>query len=122
MDLNKWVGVGRLTCDPRMVGNSDSPNRIVFFSISNERGRKDKKHINYFDCIAYTGLADLIFKHCKKGDRIGMDGELKHKKISDRKTGRTKERDEIVVYNVQFLFQRNKIKDSQEDFKNLNNY
>ena len=121
MDLNRWSGIGRLTSDPEMEGGAHSPTRVVSFSISNERGRKDKKHMNCFICVAYTGLADLIMTHCKKGDRIGIDGELRQKELPDKKTGMIKEYNEIVIYNVQFLSDRNITrKESQSDF-NIDN-
>ena len=123
MDLNRWVGVGCLVDDPQMVGGPDGANRITYFIITNKRGRKGKEYINHFNCVAYTGLADLIYKYCKKGDLIGLDGEWKQKIFFDKKAGLEKEEMKIVAYAVQFLTKKNvSSKESQEDFENLNSY
>jgi len=121
MDLNRWSGIGRLVGDPQMVGDSDSPKRIVSFAISNVRGKRGKDRTNYFNCVAFTALADLIFKNCRKGDRIGIDGELRHKKYVDKKTSAFIYSLDIVVYSIQFLSRKHSRKESQEDFESITN-
>lgn len=116
MDINRWTGIGRIISDPKLIGGSGSPNRVVLFTISNRRGLKGREFTNYFNCVAFSTLADLIYNNCVKGDRIGIDGEWRQKEFVDKKTGVTKEGLEIIAWSVQFLTKKPFQKEKQEDF------
>jgi single-stranded DNA-binding protein len=108
--------------DPKLIGNPDSPNRIVLFTISNKRGKKGKEFTNYFNCVAFATLADMIYSSCEKGDMIGIDGEWRQKDFVDKKTGVTKEGLEIVAWSVQFFPRKHYQRERQEDFFPKNNF
>lgn len=117
-DLNKWMGLGRLTVDPKMMGEIEDSKRVCFFSIANHKQLKNKIHRNFFNCVAYTNLADLIMQYCRKGDLIAIEGELQQNNWTDKK-GNQHYGVDIKVYKVQFLSREKK--ESQEDFDSIKN-
>ena len=77
-DLNKIHILGRLTKDPELKELGQS--KVVNFSIANNRtyvqnGEK-KTDVNYFDCEAWSGLAEVVKKFAPKGKQVAIEGRL----------------------------------------------
>ncbi len=104
-DLNRVILIGRLTRDPELK-YLQSGTAVARFSIANNRkystaGEK-KEQVSFFDCIAWSKLAEMLTEYCKKGQRIGIEGRLQQRSWDDQE-GKKRSSVEIVVENVQFL-------------------
>ena len=117
-DLNKFIGIGRLTRDPELK-QTPSGTSVCNFSIANNRsyssGGETKEQTNFFDCIAWSKLGEIIAEHCKKGQMIGIDGRLDQRRWDDD-NGNKRSKIGIVVENFQFLSKKND--SGQESVKN----
>ena len=112
-DLNKVILIGRLTKDPELR-HTPNGSAVASFSVANNRtyvsaGEK-KEMVSFFNCVAWTKLAELVSQYCKKGHRVGIEGRLQQRSWDDQ-DGNKRSTVEIVVDNVQFLTPR----DSQGD-------
>jgi len=78
-DLNRGILVGRLTRDPELK-HTQAGMAVTSFTIANSRtytqGGEKKEQVSYFDCIAWTKLAELISQYCKKGTQVAIEGRL----------------------------------------------
>ena len=104
-DLNRVILIGRLTRDPE-IRYTPSGTAVASFSLANNRtysvsGEK-KEQVNYFDCIAWSKLGEIITEYCKKGHRIAVEGRLQQTRWDDQ-DGKKRSRVELVVENFQFL-------------------
>ena len=104
-DLNRVILVGRLTRDPELK-HTPQGMAVTSFTIANSRtytqGGEKKEQVSYFDCIAWTKLAELISQYCKKGTQVAVEGRLQQRRWDDSE-GNKKSKIEIVVENIQFL-------------------
>ena len=76
--LNKVMLIGNLGSDPE-VRSTTGGNRVATFSLATSRqwnsqnGEKQEK-TEWHRCVVWntkgTGLADVVEKYCKKGDKI----------------------------------------------------
>jgi len=104
-DLNKAIVIGRLTRDPEL---RYTPNgaAVASFSIASNRSytinNEKKEEVSFFNCVAWTKLAELIVQYGKKGNRICVDGRLQQKSWDDQ-SGSKRTTIEIVADNIQFL-------------------
>lgn len=104
-DLNRCIFVGRLTRDPE-IRYTPSGTAVASFSIANGRtfqqtGEK-KEQVNYFDCIAWSKLGEIITEHCKKGQMLAIEGHLQQSRWDDQ-DGKKRSKVEIIVDTFQFL-------------------
>lgn len=109
-DLNRTILIGRLTRDPELKATPNGTS-VCSFTIANGKtftqNNEKKEQTSFFDCTAWSGLADTIAKWCKKGDRIGIEGRIAQRRWTDQE-GKQKSKIEIVVENIQFLSQTKK--------------
>jgi len=77
-DLNKVLLIGRMTRDPEF--KSVNGSSVVNFSIASNRifvSNGDKKEeTNYFDCVAWGRLADILKQYAGKGKQVAIEGRL----------------------------------------------
>lgn len=72
--MNNWNGIGRLTKDPekRMTGAGKT---VATFTLAINRAyNRDKA--DFIQCQAWEKTADIILQYVKKGDQLGVQGEL----------------------------------------------
>lgn len=104
-DLNNVILVGRLTRDTelRYTPNGTAVASFALAS-SNQYGTGDNKKetVSYFDCIAWSKLAEICAEYAKKGTRVAIDGRLQQRRWDDQ-DGNKRSKVEIVVENLQFL-------------------
>ena len=78
-DLNKWIGVGRLTADPKSQPVTGSGSMTTFTTAVNERFRKGETHrqsTNFVPIVTYGQLADSAAQFLKKGRQVLVEGKL----------------------------------------------
>ena len=85
-DINRIIIIGNLTRDPELK-YLQSGTAVCNFSIANNKtynsGGEKKKETSFFECIAWSKLAETINEYCKKGNRIGIEGRLQQRTWND---------------------------------------
>ena len=87
--LNFAILTGRLIADPTFTQTEDS--RYCCFSITVDRPTQNDKttESDFFDCIAWEAMGEIIAKWYKKGDMITVVGNLYEPKCILDTAGRT---------------------------------
>ncbi len=109
--LNKAILIGNVGGDPeiRTVG---SGTRVAQFSLATSRnwtdqsGAKQEK-TEWHRCVVWnsargSGLADVVEKYVKKGEKIYVEGEIEYRQWQD-KDGQTRYTTEIKVKELMLL-------------------
>lgn len=84
--MNKVLLVGRLTKDPEI---KLTQNQVQFcnFTLAVERRFKDangNRQADFINCVAWKNSAQFIQKYFKKGDRIGIEGNIQTRSYDDQ--------------------------------------
>lgn len=104
---NNVTLIGRFTADPEMK-TTPSGAKVVNFSLARNRP-KDKNgetEADFFDCVAWSGTAELICQHFVRGNKIGIGGELRTRTWED-KNGLKRKTVEILVNGIEFVEKKN---------------
>ena len=105
--MNRVIMVGNLTKDPEL---SETPNgiKVCRFGIAVQRkygNEQGKKEADFFNVIAWRGLAESVAKYLEKGSKAGVTGSLQTRTY-DANDGSKRYATEIVADEVEFLSQR----------------
>ena len=109
--LNKVILIGNLGQDPEVKSIANG-GRVANFSVATGRqwtgpaGDKQEK-TEWHRIVAWnnkggTGLADIVEKYCKKGDKIYVEGRIDYRSWQD-KDGQTRYTTEIVATEILLL-------------------
>ena len=108
--LNKVMLIGNLGSDPE-VRSTTGGNRVATFSLATSRqwnsqnGEKQEK-TEWHRCVVWntkgSGLADVVEKYCKKGDKIYVDGRIEYRQWQD-KENQTRYSTEIKAFELILL-------------------
>lgn len=108
--LNKVQLIGNLGSDPE-VRSTTGGNRVATFSLATSRswnsasGEKQEK-TEWHRCVVWnskgSGLADVVEKYCKKGDKIYVEGRIEYRQWQD-KENQTRYSTEINVRDLLML-------------------
>lgn len=109
--LNKAILIGNVGGEPevRTVGTG---GRVATFSLATGRqwtdqsGNKQEK-TEWHRCVAWnsgrgTGLADVVEKYVRKGEKVYVEGEIEYRQWQD-KDGQTRYTTEIKVKELMLL-------------------
>ena len=110
--VNKVTLIGNLGNEPeiRTIG---SGKKVATFSLATSRswngatGEKQEK-TEWHRCVAWNGngtgmgLADIVEKYCKKGERVYVEGSIEYGQYKD-KEGQTRYTTEIKVREIMLL-------------------
>lgn len=102
--MNKVIEIGRVTKDIELK-TTPTGTSVVTFSIAVKRKFKNKDgnyDSDFFDCVAFNGLAETISRYVRKGDLIGVGGELRSRTYTDS-NGNNRKVIEINVDDIEFL-------------------
>ena len=92
--LNKVTLIGNLGNDPE-IRTTSSGSKVANFSLATTRqwnsasGEKQEK-TEWHKCIAWntggkgTGLADIIERYVKKGDKLYVEGRIEYRQYEDK--------------------------------------
>ena len=104
-DINRVILIGNLTKDVDLK-YLQSGTAIANFSIANNKSYKvnneKKEEVSFFNCVAFSKLAEMLNEYCKKGNKIALEGRLKQETWTDQDGGK-KSAVKIIVESVQFL-------------------
>lgn len=100
VDMNYVILCGRLVRDPERKA-TQSGTVISTFTLATKTSQKDEDGYKsaFHNCVAYGKTAEIISKYCFKGSELGITGELRDNKYTD-KSGNAKTRKEIFVATV----------------------
>ena len=102
--MNKVIIIGRNTKDVELRQTA-SGTSAVEFSIAVNRAFKNangERESDFFNCVAFSKLAETISKYVKKGDQLGVEGRLQTRNYTN-KEGKKVYVTEIIVENIEFL-------------------
>ena len=119
--MNKVIIIGRTTKDIELR-TTQGGTSVVEFSIAVKRTFKNANGENesdFFNCIAFSKLAETISRYVKKGDQVGIEGRLQTRNYTN-KEGKKVYVTEIIVENVEFL--QSKRTDEQQPSANGANF
>lgn len=110
MGLNKIIITGTLTAEPDIRYTKDEIP-VAHFTVAVAGARKSEGY-QYFECIAWRGLASVIGEYLRKGSLVAVEGSLKagapeHKRVKSAATSH------IVVDNM-LMLDNNFYKTAQE--------
>ena len=116
--MNRVIIIGRTT---KEIDLKTTPNgtSVAEFSIAVRRTFKTngENESDFFNCIAFSKLAETISRYVKKGDQVGIEGRLQTRNYTNRE-GKKVYITEIIVENVEFL--QGKKQDAQPNFEEIN--
>jgi single-strand DNA-binding protein len=102
--MNKVIEIGRNVKDIELRQTSSGTSAIEF-SIAVKRAFKNANgeyESDFFNCVAFSKLAETISRYVKKGDMIAIEGRLQTRNYTNRE-GNKVYVTEIIVENVEFL-------------------
>ena len=109
--LNKAILIGNIGSDPeiRTVG---SGGKVATFSVATSRSWNDQagakqEKTEWHRCVVWnnskgSGLADVVERYVKKGEKIYVEGEIEYRQWND-KEGQTRYSTEIRVRELMLL-------------------
>jgi single-strand DNA-binding protein len=108
--LNKASLIGNLGNDPE-IRTTAGGSKVATFSLATSRqwnsatGEKQEK-TEWHRCVVWntkgTGLADVVERYCKKGDKLYVEGRIEYRQWQD-KENQTKYTTEINVRELLML-------------------
>ena len=108
MSVNKVIILGNLGKDPD-IKTFDNGDKIANFTVATtDRGFTTKdgtvveERTEWHNCTATRGLADVVEKYVKKGDKVYIEGKLNTRKYQD-KNGEDRYVTEIRVQQLEML-------------------
>ena len=104
-DLNRVVLLGRLTRDPELR-QTGAGTAYCRFSVANNRNyttnNERREEVSYFNCVAWSRLAEIINQYCRKGKQVALEGRLQQRSWENQE-GKKQSSVEIVVEQLQML-------------------
>ena len=102
--MNNVSLIGRFTRDPELR-STETGASVCSFSLAVQRGYRNKDgeyEADFINCVAWKNSAEFISKYFKKGQQIGVQGELQTRKWSDDE-GKTRYATEVIIRNTTFV-------------------
>lgn len=83
--MNSINATGRIGKDPE-VKTTSNDSLMVTFSLGVSRWANGKNETDWFNCVAFRKTAEMVKNYCKKGDMIGITGQMQSK-VLEREDG-----------------------------------
>lgn len=101
--INSVILTGRFTADPELKTTSSGISVTSFSVAVNRPKRKDEEQqADFITVVAWRQTAELITKHFRKGNLIGIEGAIQTRKYEDR-DGNRRTAFEVLAERVHFL-------------------
>ena len=122
--VNKVTLIGNLGNEPE-IRTTTGGRKVATFSLATSRswnspsGEKQEK-TEWHRCVAWNGkgtgmgLADIVEKYCRKGERVFVEGSIEYGQYKD-KEGQTRYTTEIKVRELMLLGSGGRGGDSDSD-------
>ena len=99
---NKVILIGRIIEDAKVATTNNGITRCGFGIAVNERLKDKERKTNFFNVVAWRGLAESYGKYLKKGKMICVVGSLDNRKYTDS-NGVERQISEIIAQEFEFL-------------------
>ena len=110
--VNKVTLIGNLGNEPE-VRTTANGSKVATFSLATSRswnspGGEKQEKTEWHRCVAWNGkttgmgLADIVEKYCRKGERVFVEGSIEYSQWKD-KEGQTRYTTEIKVRELMLL-------------------
>ena len=99
----KLFAIGRLCAEPELR-TTTSGKSVTNFRLAIRTSMKDEENkyvSDFWNCTAWSGLADNIAKYCHKGDLVAIEGEPRQREYTD-KNGQNVRVTDINISNLEF--------------------
>lgn len=104
--MNKVMLIGNLTRNPELNETASGISVCKFGLAVNRRFAKEgEQDTDFFNCVAWRGLAETIARYCQKGNKVGITGHIEIRQYEGN-DGVKKTAVDIVVEEVEFLTQK----------------
>ena len=106
--MNKVQFIGRITKDLELT-TTNSGLSVVKFNLAVNRkfkGENGNYVTDFFNIVAWRGLADNIYKYCHKGSKVYVEGELQTRSY-DAQDGSKRYVTEVIINDCEFLDSKN---------------
>lgn len=118
--LNKVMIIGNLGRDPEMR-YTPSGRPVTTFSLATSRSWKNssgesRSETEWFNIVAWGGLAEICNKYLKKGQQVYIEGRLQTRKWEDD-DGLKRSTTEVVAKEMVMLGDRRKGKEELDESK-----
>lgn len=101
--INSVILTGRFTADPELKTTASGISVTSFRVAVNRPKRKDEEQqTDFITVVAWRQTAELITKHFRKGNLIGIEGSIQTRKYED-KDGNRRTVFEVVADRIHFL-------------------
>lgn len=103
-DMNKWLGIGRLTRDAELKYTTGGTAVCKFAIAVNAKKKQGDQWIDeasFFDCVLYGKQGEAINQYMTKGKQIAVEGRLHQNRWEQ--DGQSRSKVEINADNVQLL-------------------
>lgn len=117
--MNRAMLTGRLTKDP-VLEHTKQGTPLCQFTLATNRPviRDGKREVDFITCIIWNKLAENLVKFQRKGNLLGIQGELRVDTYEA--DGKRKYKSYVLVDEVEFLEPRKDMpKDEETDFKKV---
>lgn len=117
--MNRVMLTGRLTRDPILEATKNGTS-ICQFNIATNRPviRDGKREVDFINCIIWNKAAENLVKYQRKGNLLGIIGELRIDTYEAN--GERKYKSYVLVDEVEYLeAKRDMAKDEEEEFKKV---
>ncbi len=96
--------IGRLTADPETT-ETENGKKVMSINLAVQRSYKNSDGIyetDFIRCVLWDGIASRTSEFCRKGDLIGIRGQIRTSSY-EAENGEKKYQTEVVVEKVSFL-------------------
>ena len=117
--MNKVYLIGNLTREPE-TNTTASGIQVCRFSIAVGRRFKNaegENEVDFFNIIAWRGLAETCGKYLRKGSKVAVIGSLQNRSF-DAEDGTKRYITEVIAEEVEFLTPKNAGEASSSDNDN----
>ena len=100
--LNRMIMTGRLTRDPELrYTKEEIPIARFTVAVNGIKKKNGDESVNFFNCIAWRGLATICGEYLKKGSLVAVEGKLQIRSFESK--GVKRKATEVVVDNMLML-------------------
>lgn len=98
--MNRWIGIGRLTDEPKINRNGNTPNAKYTLAVDRLGEGTD-----FISCVTFGKGADFAESYLHKGMKIAVDGRIQ--------TGSYTNKDGVKIYTTDVVVDRHEFCESK---------
>lgn len=102
--MQKMILIGNIGADLSLQETASGVSMLRFsVAVKRDYTRGDgERQTDWFDSVAYRGVAESIAKYCKKGDKVYLEGRIETRSYEDNQGIKRKAID-FLVDKTEFL-------------------